>query len=103
MVVHVPRSFYRPHIPSQKELRISGSGQIQVEQMTYEEIRESFKRVLTKQGGVEIGEIKFRILFVLYMLHYSGQPEHPQSTFHVIKEAGLAYHDAQLVKGEITH
>ena len=44
--------------------------------MTYEEIRESFKRVLTKKSGVKIGEIEFRILFVLYMLHIPNDREH---------------------------
>lgn len=51
VVVHIPRGYYRPHIPSQKELRIfwrrTNTGN---EQMTYEEIRELFRRVLTKQS-----------------------------------------------------
>jgi hypothetical protein len=102
VVVYVPRSYYRPHTPSQKELRIfwkrTNTGN---EQMTYEEIRESFRRVLTKQGEDKIGEIEFRILFVLYVLYYSGQPDHPQQTYHVIKEAGLTYYDSQFVNGEI--
>jgi Putative DNA-binding domain len=42
-VIHIPESSYRPHIPSQKDLRIfwkrTNAGN---EQMTYEEIRESF-------------------------------------------------------------
>ena len=42
-VVHIPKSYYRPHIPSQKDLGIfwkrTNAGN---EQMTYEEIRESF-------------------------------------------------------------
>jgi hypothetical protein len=102
VVVHIPRSYYRPHIPSQKELRIfwrrSNTGN---EQMTYEEIRESFRRVLTKQSEEEVGEVEFRILFVLYMLNYGGQPEHPQQSSHVIEEAGLAYFDSRFVDGEI--
>jgi Putative DNA-binding domain len=102
VVVHIPKSYYRPHIPSQKELRIfwkrTNAGN---EQMAYEEIRESFRRVLTKQSEDEIGEVEFRILFLLYMLHYSGQPGHPQQTHHVIKETGLTNYDTQFVKGEI--
>jgi hypothetical protein len=103
VVVHIRRSNYRPHIPSQKELRIfwkrTNAGN---EQMTYEEIRESFRRGLTKQSEDNIGEIELRILFVLYMFHYSGQPGHPQQTSEVIKESGLSYFDAQFVNGEIT-
>ncbi|HJR47817.1 MAG TPA: hypothetical protein VJ799_06645, partial [Nitrososphaeraceae archaeon] len=40
---------------------------------------------------------------LLYMLHYSGQPEHPQSTPSVIKEAGLAHNNARFVNGQIAH
>jgi uncharacterized protein (UPF0305 family) len=40
-------------------------------------------------------------IIVLYVLHYSGQPEHPQQTSHVIEKAGLAYYDPQFVNGEI--
>jgi hypothetical protein len=70
--------------------------------MTYEEIRESFRRVLTKQSEDKIGEIEFRILFVLCMLYYSGQPDHPQQTSYIRKEAGLAHYDSQFVNGEIS-
>ena len=103
-VVHVPKSRNRPHTPSQKELRVfwkrTNTGN---EQMTYEEIRESFREVLIKQKEDQIGEVKTRILLILYKKHYSGQPGHPQLTSDVIKEADLSHHDIPFVKGEIAH
>ena len=103
-VVHVPKSCNRPHIPSQKELRVfwkrTNTGN---EQMTYEEIRESFREVLIKKKEAQIGEVKFRILFILYTKHYGGQPGHPQLTSDVIKEADLSHRDILFVNGEIAH
>jgi hypothetical protein len=48
--VHVPKSSYRQHIPSPKDKGIfwkrTNTGN---QQMTYEEIRESFREVLLKE------------------------------------------------------
>jgi len=103
-VIHIPKSRYRPHIPSPKDKGIfwkrTNTGN---EQMTYEEIRESFREVLLKEEGNRFNEVKFRILFILYRKHYSKELRQPQITNKVIEEANLSYFEPDLVHGDIIY
>jgi hypothetical protein len=48
-------------------------------------------------------EIRYRILFTLYLKHYSDQLGHPQVTERVIEEAGLQYVEKTMVFGDIVY
>src|SRR5919106_551072 len=103
-VIHVPKSSYRPHIPSPKDKGIfwkrTNTGN---EQMTYGEIRESFREVLLKEEGSRFNEVKFRLLFALYRKHYSKELRQQQITAKVIEEANLSYFEPDLVYGDIVY
>ncbi len=47
--------------------------------------------------------IRYRILFTLYLKHYSDQLSQPQLTDNVIKEAGLEYVERNMVYGDIVY
>lgn len=48
-------------------------------------------------------EIRFRILFTLYIKHYSNELGHPQLTTQIIKDAGLEYVEKELLYGNIVY
>ncbi len=48
-------------------------------------------------------EIRYRILFTLYIKHYSEQLGNPQVTNKVIEEAGLEYVEKNMVYGDIVY
>jgi hypothetical protein len=48
-------------------------------------------------------EIRYRILFILYLKHYSDQLGQPQVTNKVIEEAGLEYVEKNMVYGDIVY
>lgn len=99
-VFNIPLSPARPHIPTAMDQRIfykrTNTGN---EQMTYEEIKDAFRELLTKKYKTRLNEIRFRILFTLYYLHYETQGH--IYTKHLIKQSGLTYFDRQIVLGEV--
>jgi predicted HTH transcriptional regulator len=99
-VFNIPLSPVRPHIPTPVDQRIfykrTNTGN---EQMTYEEIKDAFRELLTKKYKKQLNEIKFRILFKLYQLHYQSQ--YPIYTSDLIELSGLKYFNRNEVLGEI--
>lgn len=103
-VIHIARSRYRPHIPSQKELRIfwkrTNTGN---EHMSYEEIRKLFREVFIKERSITMNEIKFRILFKLYQKQYSDQIDQPLTISDLITAADLVYFERNFVNWELVY
>jgi predicted HTH transcriptional regulator len=73
-VIEIPKSSHGPFIPADKDQRIfwkrTNTGN---EQMSYDEIKEAFQELLKKPDFTK-NEIRFRILFVLYMNNISEEP-----------------------------
>ena len=71
--------------------------------MTYEEIRKSFREVLSTEESNGFNEVKFRILFKLYQKHYSNELRHPQITTKLIEESGMTFFESDVVYSDIVY
>jgi hypothetical protein len=102
-VVEILKVSRGPYIPASKDQRIfwkrTNSGN---EQMSYEEIEEAFRKYL-KVPDYTKNEIRFRILFMLYVNHINGELGRKKITKEIIKQADLEYYNINYVNAEIIY
>jgi hypothetical protein len=69
-VIQILKSSHGPLIPADKDQRIFWKRtNIGIEQMSYDEIKEAFQELLKKPDFTK-NEIRFGVLFVLYIILY---------------------------------
>jgi hypothetical protein len=102
-VIEILKSSHGPLIPADKDQRIfwkrTNTGN---EQMSYDEIKEAFQELLKKPDFTK-NEIRFRVLFILYMNNIRGQPGRSVLKEEILKKAELEYHDKGIIESELQY